>query len=159
MKRIYIAGPMTGYPQYNFPEFIKMAALLRAMGFDVVSPAELDDPADRAAAMASPDGERQTVESFGKSWGDFLARDVKIIADESIDAIVVLPGWENSSGARLETFVGHLSGARTYVLGTIGGFVSVARPGLVLVDPEVLYSAWAGVNVFETDELASYFGE
>ena len=58
--RVYIAGPMTGIPQYNFPEFDRVATLLRAMGYDVVSPAELDDPVDRAAALQSIDGSVQT---------------------------------------------------------------------------------------------------
>lgn len=106
--RVYIAGPMTGIPQYNFPEFDRVATLLRAMGYDVVSPAELDDPVDRAAALQSIDGSVQTKSGFGKSWGDFLARDVKLIADDGIEAIITLSGWEKSRGARLETFVGYL---------------------------------------------------
>lgn len=105
--RIYTAGPMTHYPQFNFPAFDAVAASLRRAGFDVVSPAELDSPEDRAAAMASPDG---SALSYGngikKTWGAFLSRDVKLIADGGIEAIVVLPGWEGSRGARLETFVG-----------------------------------------------------
>lgn len=105
--RLYTAGPMTGIPQYNFPAFDRMAALLREHGHDVISPAELDDPADRARAMASPDGAPQTAHGFGKTWGDFLARDVKLLADDGIEGIVVLPGWEASRGSRLETFVGN----------------------------------------------------
>lgn len=111
--RLYIAGPMTHIPQFNFPAFDAMAATLREVGYDVVSPAELDDPTDRAAALASPDG---SILSYGqgvkKTWGQFLARDVLLIADGDaegpIDGIVVLPGWGNSRGARLETFVGRM---------------------------------------------------
>lgn len=100
--KLYIAGPMTGIPQFNFPAFNEMADRLRALGYEVVSPAELDDDADRAMALASIDGHVGSVE---KTWGDFLARDVKLIADDGIDGILVLPGWEKSRGARLETFV------------------------------------------------------
>lgn len=105
---IYTAGPMTHIPQFNYPAFDALARSLRAAGFDVVSPAELDDPDDRAAALASPDGDpaRYTGHS---TWGDFLARDVKLISDGGIDAVVVLPGWERSRGARLETFVAFLN--------------------------------------------------
>lgn len=105
-KRIYIAGPMTHIPKFNFPAFDDAAMRLRNAGFDVISPAELDDPVDRAAALASPDGSALDYgKGVKKTWGEFLARDVRLIADDGIEAIVVLPGWEKSRGARLETFV------------------------------------------------------
>lgn len=110
MKRIYIAGPMTGIPQFNFPAFDAAAADLRAQGFEVVTPSEMDDDATRQMAMASVDGAPGSGSANGESWGDFLARDVKMIADDGIEGIFVLPGWEKSRGARLETFVGHLCG-------------------------------------------------
>lgn len=105
--KVYLAGPMTGIPQMNFPAFDAAAKDLRARGYDVVSPAELDDPEDRTAALASEDGDINKM-GPGRSWGFFLARDVKIIADEGIEVIVCLPGWEKSRGARLETFVARL---------------------------------------------------
>jgi hypothetical protein len=107
MKKIYLAGPMSNIPQLNFPAFDAAAADLRSRGYEVVSPAELDDPEDRAAALASPDGNMAKID---KTWGHFLARDVKLIADEGIEAIVCLEGWKESKGARLETFVGRLVG-------------------------------------------------
>lgn len=103
--RVYLAGPMTGLPKFNFPMFDLAAADLRAHGFDVQSPAEMDDPETRAAALASPDGAPGTGSSNGETWGDFLARDVKLLADGGIEAIVCLPGWQGSRGARLETFI------------------------------------------------------
>lgn len=104
---VYIAGPMTGIPQFNYPAFMDLAARLRAAGFKVKSPAEMDDEATAAAAMASPDGAPGSGSANGETWGDFLSRDVKLLADGGIEAIIVLPGWERSRGARLETFVGH----------------------------------------------------
>ena len=109
--KIYLAGPMSGIPQFNYPAFDAAAAYLRDNGFDVMSPAEMDDPNIRAAALASPDGAHRefqdTLERAGhqpETWGDFLARDVKIVADQC-DGIVLMEGWAGSRGARLEVFI------------------------------------------------------
>jgi Domain of unknown function (DUF4406) len=112
--KVYIAGPMTGLPQNNFPAFDEAARRLREQGYEVVSPAELDDPADRDLALKDLPAT--------KTWGDFLARDVKLIADTGIGAIVLLPGWDKSRGARLEATVGMLCGLYFYELN--GGWLS-----------------------------------
>lgn len=107
----YLAGPMSGIPQFNIPLFDKATAALRAGGLDVISPAELDNEETRAAALASPDGSPGSGTTNGETWGDFLARDVKLVADE-VGGIIFLPGWHRSRGARLEAFVGLLCGHR-----------------------------------------------
>ena len=66
--RLYLAGPMSGKPQMNFPAFEKAAKSLRRRGHDVVSPAELDSPEAQEAALASKHGDlndyaRQTGET------------------------------------------------------------------------------------------------
>ena len=118
MMRLYIAGPMTNIPHFNFPAFDAMASVLRKDGYEVVSPAELDDPEDKARAMASLDGSPVQY-TYGKTHADFLARDLKIIADQ-IDAIVVLPGWGTSRGARIETFIGWSYGKSIYTFTPYG---------------------------------------
>lgn len=111
--KVYIAGPMSGLPNFNFPYFDKAAKQLRAHGYDVVSPAELDDPEFRARVM--------TLGVTGKepdllgAWGDCLARDVKLITDGGIDGIVLLQDWQKSRGAKLEAYVGLLNGLRFFV--------------------------------------------
>lgn len=113
--RLYIAGKMTWVPQFNFPAFDAFKASLVRAGHDVVSPAELDSPEDRARAMASPDGAPIHYES-GMTHADFLARDIKIICDDGIEGVVVLPGtdWQNSTGAAWETFVAYRRGLPIY---------------------------------------------
>lgn len=129
---IYVAGPMTGIPQFNFPAFDTASGDLRQMGYKVVSPAEMDNEETRAMAMASPDGAPGSGSSSGETWGDFLARDVKLVADQ-VDAIAVLPGWDKSRGARLETFVAFLCGKPVVHYGSLR---SVSRKSLA--------KAWLG---------------
>ncbi len=116
MSKFYLAGPMTGIPQFNFPAFYDAAKALRAKGLEIISPAEMDDKEDAGAAMASPDGALGTGTGGvnGKTWGDFLARDVKLIAD-NVDGIIFLDGWQASRGARLEAFVGILCDREFYL--------------------------------------------
>ena len=101
----YLAGPMSGVPKFNIPLFDEVAARLRGAGYKIVSPAELDSPTTRARCAASLDG--APIPELG-TWGDFLSRDVKLVADR-VDGIILLPGWERSRGARLEAFVGLLT--------------------------------------------------
>lgn len=101
----YLGGPMTGIPQFNFPEFRRVATKLRAEGYNIVSPAELDDPESARAAMESNDGAPGSGSANGEEWEDFLARDVVICALPTCIGAIMLPGWEKSNGARLETFV------------------------------------------------------
>lgn len=104
----YLAGPMSGRPMFNFPMFEAVAAMLRKQGFQIVSPNELDavNTTDYELARDSVDGSLGTTE---QTWGDFLARDVKIVADQ-VDGVICLPGWEQSRGARLEAFVATCQG-------------------------------------------------
>lgn len=102
----YLAGKMSGIPQHNIPAFDAAAAELRAKGHEITSPAELDDPAIRTAALDDMSG---SLNLIGESWGNVLARDVHLVAD-AVDGIVFLPAWDTSRGARLEAYVGLLCG-------------------------------------------------
>lgn len=119
--RAYLGGPMSGLPQFNFPAFDAAAAHLREQGWEIVSPAELDSDEVREQALASADGRSVVRENdTAQTWGDFLARDVKLIADD-VQAIILLPGWSGSRGALLETFVGLLSGKDFYLYDKMEG--------------------------------------
>ena len=85
---VYICGKMSGIKDFNHPAFNAKAAELRARGEDVINPAEFD-------AEIGPD----------QSWDTYLRRDLVLLA-ERCNAIVLLPGWEDSKGAQLEHYVG-----------------------------------------------------
>ena len=133
--RVYLAGPMTGIPQFNFPAFDAAEADLRARGYDVVPPADLHDPLVREQALASEDGALNSVSAC--TWGDALALDVKMIADDGIEGIVCMEGWERSRGARLECFVAQLCGLPIYRYG--------ANDPLLPIDPRTLAQVFGKV--------------
>lgn len=101
----YLAGPMSGIKGFNFPFFEYVAKVLRAQGWTIVSPVELDTPEIQAINRSSPDGKSMHT---GLTWGQTLARDIEQVADK-IDGIILLPDWNRSRGARLEAFVGILA--------------------------------------------------
>lgn len=105
----YLAGPMTGRPQFNYPAFINAATLLRTLGHTVISPAEQDPPEIREAAMRSANGDLADLADLGDSWGKALGRCVETVADHCT-GIVFLPTWERSRGTRLEAMTGLLCG-------------------------------------------------
>lgn len=108
-KKYYLAGPMSGIPQFNFPAFDAACLRLRAAGFDIVSPHEHDTPETQAAARASVDGAPMPKETGAETWAECLARDVVLVGDVCA-GIIFLPGWERSRGAKLEAFTGLLCG-------------------------------------------------
>ena len=109
----YLAGPMTGYPHFNFTAFEEAAVCLRELGYIIISPAELDNDELAKAAKASKKGLIEDLPTT-ETWGEILARDVRIIADEC-DGIIFLPHWFKSKGATLEAVVGLLCGHEFYV--------------------------------------------
>lgn len=100
MAKVYIAGPMRGYPQFNFPAFDKAAALGRSLGWEVISPAEMD----RQAGINEK--ENDTPHFTPELIRVFIRRDVDVLVNqlkaEDGDAIALLPGWTQSTGAKGE---------------------------------------------------------
>ena len=101
--KVYIAGPMRNYPEFNFPAFKDMAAWLRARGHEVFNPAERDEAThgagfERGNVTGSED---EAASNHGFSLREALADDMQWIALHA-DAIYMLVGWEASAGARAE---------------------------------------------------------
>jgi len=81
MKRVYLAGPMTGLPEFNYPLFHAVAARLRELGHTVLNPAENPVP---------PCG----------SWQGYMRMALAQLVQ--CERIVLLPGWTESRGALIE---------------------------------------------------------
>lgn len=91
---LYIAGPMTGLPQHNYPAFFAAAERLQASGFDVLNPARIDE--DHSTETGEP------------TWQWYMRRALRMVSEA--DGIALLPGWEESTGATLEATVGRSLG-------------------------------------------------
>jgi uncharacterized protein DUF4406 len=96
---VYLSGPMAGLPEYNHPAFHTAAKQLRSAGFMVLNPADygLDE----------------------KVWATCLRRDLHDLLRAEI--VVVLPGWERSKGAMLETDVARRLGMPIYSVDELVG--------------------------------------
>lgn len=106
--KIYIAGPMTGYDKFNFPEFDKWRNFYEHKEYEVFNPADHDRMLlgkDRSWMPVLEDTEgpwKRWKEAEGKpTLRDMLGADLAWIAANA-DAIHMLPGWENSRGANAE---------------------------------------------------------
>lgn len=100
MAGAYIAGPMRGYPNLNFPAFDAATRLGRALGWDVISPADID----RQSGINEAEDMVFTPEMIRA----FVLRDVGALLElraENGDAIALLPGWMRSTGAKAELAV------------------------------------------------------
>jgi|GEM_PF-754080 len=103
----YLAGPMRGHRMNNFPAFFAAAVLLRNHGWGIENPAEYD-----MAAGVNPSADE-------KDWPikvkDMLRTDFRLIL-EKCNAIILLPGWDNSVGAKMELSIAVHIGLPVFLL-------------------------------------------
>lgn len=100
-KRIYLAGPMTGIPFFNYPAFDAAATELRAAGHEVFNPAEHDKVMFGKDISNATGSAEQAAAEHGFDRRAALKADLSWICDHAC-TIALLPGWASSSGARAE---------------------------------------------------------
>jgi hypothetical protein len=89
LPRLYLCGPMTGLPQFNHPNFMAAARLLRRTGYEVFNPAENSLPNDAP-------------------WAEHMRVDIRALMD--CEAVATLPDCEGSKGAQLEQHIANALG-------------------------------------------------
>ena len=91
MKTIYISGPMSNTPNSNLEAFDEAEKQLKQLGFDVLNPHKICEELNTKFF------------GMGKSpeYEDYLKEDI-IQMLSKCDTVLVLPGWRQSKGAKLE---------------------------------------------------------
>lgn len=103
--KVYLAGPMSGKEDFNFPTFFRAADYLRGEGHEVFNPAEEDLK------------EWGTLEEVKKkaTYRFCLRKDLNWIIDHA-EAIAFLPGWKNSKGVKAEKALAEALGLKMIFL-------------------------------------------
>lgn len=98
--KVYLAGPMSGYAEHNFPAFDAAAADLRSRGFEVISPADLSR---EIGVQGKDDG---TIDH--QAYATCMRQDIEALLQ--VQGVVCLPGWQKSRGAKFEVHLAQLLG-------------------------------------------------
>ena len=83
--RLYLAGPMSGIDEYNYPLFNRVADRLRKRGHEVFNPAE------------NKDGGTVRPRAF------YMRLDIPALLKS--EGLVLMQGWRRSRGANLEAWI------------------------------------------------------
>lgn len=94
--KVYVAGPMTGYPMLNFLAFFRAERDLASQGYSVINPAK------NLGGNTAVECLDAHIENPMK-WEDYLRIDIATLLD--CDAIYLLRGSHNSRGAKLERLI------------------------------------------------------
>lgn len=108
MTTVYLAGPMTGYPDYNRGGFEAAERYAVERGWRPVSPQNTDP----SHAGTCPDGERHTTAAGSHPYPCWIKSSLRMML--GCDAVLMLPGWEKSRGASLERVVAEGCAMRVY---------------------------------------------
>lgn len=92
VSTIYLAGPMTGFLNFNAEVFARYAKKYRDLGYRVISPPELDNG------------------DYSHDYAYYIRRDMKVLLDEGVESIYLIPGWHKSRGACLEKHIADILG-------------------------------------------------
>ena len=96
-QRVYIAGPMSGYPKFNYPAFHEAESKLRDAGYISVNPAKEHQVSEDGDSFAE-----------GVTYQGCLREALQALL--TCDGVALLPGWELSKGAQLEHHVATVLG-------------------------------------------------
>lgn len=98
IRTLYIAGPMTGMPDMNYPEFFDIQSKLEAQGYRVLNPARVDVEFPKACGHSRLDA--GCTPCMERDWMWYMRRTINMMLEA--DGVALLRGWRNSRGAKIE---------------------------------------------------------
>lgn len=110
-QKLYVAGPMRGYYEFNFPAFDRATWFLQVQGHEVFNPAERDR--NKGFDPTGMMGTQQELDTLDFSLREALAADLQWICLNA-EGIYMLPGWSRSTGALAEWRTGIALGLKFY---------------------------------------------
>jgi hypothetical protein len=127
--KIYLAGPMTGYEDFNFPAFHREAKRLRKMGYEVFNPAEKDiEYMGGDNEIFKGDGDPKALEARGgPTRKSRLAVDLAWICEHA-EGIALMYKWEYSSGAFAENAAARALGLPKMIQDSTGKWWKLSWP-------------------------------
>jgi hypothetical protein len=132
--RLYVAGPMTGLPEFNRPAFFAAEASLRVVGYGVLNPAR-----------------REPVE--GKAWEDYLRDGLTDLL--VCTGVALLPGWMDSRGARLEVST---AWALSFPVRTVDAWIGGPPAEPTVTIPARLFAAARAEMLADKDRARGEYG-
>lgn len=87
-KKLYICGPMTGFPDSNIPAFLAAKKCCEKHDFEGILPDDMESQGPATDAI----------------WHVYMPKDVALVLQ--VDGLVLLPEWERSRGAKIEIACG-----------------------------------------------------
>lgn len=108
-KNVYISGPITGKLLHNAPAFAEAHAMLKEMGVRQIGDPSFLWLTDRSDTGTHEDYMRMALHELTASNRD----------EPYYSAIVMLDGYENSAGARLELEVAEAIGIKAIKMGDL----------------------------------------
>lgn len=104
--RIYLSGKITGREKEDYTrQFARAESFYKTGGFDVINPVKI--------------GEEILKQDPSATWEDFMQEDLKAL--RTCTHIVLLEGWEESKGAKMEKAEAEKLGLEIMQLKFFGG--------------------------------------
>lgn len=96
--RLYVCGPMSGLPEFNYPAFLAAEGVLTEAGYEVLNPARVDE--QHWVEDPDCDCRLNVIDGTKHLWQWYMDRCTPMV--DKAEGLALLPGWQHSKGAKIE---------------------------------------------------------